>query len=528
MITPTPRTLLTTPGNPYELLTPPPWPWQYEQTRRDDAILRHAILDQRHEQHVSNFLRTMWGDTKRAAVGQIDMTANPLATVAQQLSTPGLYGITPTIRHPDPAAEPLIGPGGLLDRAQWQATLKEVEFYARGMGCVAVYPTFPPRSPGDPEDPGEAPIALEIIFPYCLHVECPPRQPRRVTRLYDLTIHFLDGRHTYAWDIWDINDPQKPTHHVITGDPTQPSTARDRTKEIYNQDMSGDAYPWRYANGRPYIPHTFYRANERSFWATEQTQALAGAVPHAVRLANSSLYAADFASFGWVAAIGLTPRSATVTQQANGNPVSSLDLAPGAVVPFDYDTNDRPGLLQQIQPGARPTEMLLAAQSYNESAMATAGIGGGQATRTEGNPTSAAALVINDEQRRAAQRQWAPNALNSDRVLLAKLAALTTAHGLGAPPESGYTIEYHLIPQTPQEAADDRAQAEFERKQKLISRIQLYQRVHPGCDRAAAIAALRQADEDDALLDSEADDAEDPIDNNSQAEDSPEAVPTPE
>lgn len=502
---PGPR-LLTTPGDPYSLTTPPAWPWPHEQTRRDDAILRHAILDQRHGPHVELFLQAIWGKTKRATIGQIDLTANPLASVAQQLSTPGLYGTAPDIRHPGPEAESLIGADGLLDRARWQATMKEVEYYTRGMGCVAVYPKF---SPDGQEDPGEAPIALEIIQPYNLHVECPPREPRRVVRLFDLTIHNLDGRYVYAWDIWDISDPKAPKHTVVTGNPTSPNACVDVTAKVYGPDAVKriEDYPWRYTNGRPYIPHTFYRSNERSFWATEQTAALATAVCHAVRLGNSALYAADFAAFGWVAAIGLIPKATSVSQQRDGTPVNSMDMMPGAIAMFDHEHPDRPGILQPIQPGADPEQMLRAAQAYNESAMATAGIGGGQATRTEGNPTSAAALVINDEQRRAAQRQWAPNARGSDRTLLAKLAAQTWAHDLGTPPESGYSIEYHLIPVTPGEAAEEREQARFKREQKLLSRVQLYIQLHPGCDRPAAIAALRQTDADDAELDTDPDTA---------------------
>lgn len=467
------------------------WPWRHEAQRVELASMSYEILNQEHGDRAEKFIDLLWGEEQRKAQGLLDLIFNPLANQAAQLSSPGIYGESPELGHEDKTAQALIGPGGLLDRAGWQPTMQAAEFYARGLGAVAVYPHYDERFP-------EAPLSLELVFPFSLHVEVANRRPMDVVDLWERRAHTLRGERVVLWHHWSIKDPEAPVYEVLT----DPHDGEDYTAAVENAegiDLRGERYPWRYSSGRPFIPHTFLRSNLRSFWAAEKNRTLAEATMQAMRLGNLFLYGADAASFGFLLIengelVGVRGRGAE-----SGKPNDYAPLLPGSIG-YVRSKDDGKATVHQIQPATDPEAMLRATEGYVLNALAMVGLGQEKAQRTEGNPTSAAALAILDQDKRAGQRELAPLAKVCDEGLFAKCAAMANMVEGTQIPERDYSVSYQMLPYSAQERAEQREQSAFERDQGLLSRVGLYQREHPGVSREVAIAAIRQAQEDEALL----------------------------
>lgn len=464
------------------------WPWTDELTRIKDSAARFRLLRNDHEGLLQDFFTARWGEERLQALGQLDLGWNPLMSYAAQFSTPGLYGDPPDVLHPDDAAKPLIEEGGILEDSGFASLLHDAEYLVRGGGCVAVVPYI-----------NDGALGLRLVPPHDLHVDLDPSDPLRPLRVYELCGRILEGHDgtVLAFDVWDLTNPEEPEYRI------EVPTRSDGRKVIDSSILRGDAYHWRYSDGRPFIPHTFYRDDRSAFWgAFWRNVGLHRGTFYAASLGIDAVYAADSASFGITYFVNCKPLGMELRTTENGDRVQSLAVLPGSKILMESTNEMSPSQVLQFGPSADPSMMMRVAHDYQQNLLANAGLRAPDATRQNagGNPTSAAALLISDTDRRMAQRLLIPLFRPVDRELLGKCAALLNRQTGSVFPESGYSLSYNVLPLSPQERQQDADAARAEYADGLISRVQLYQRLHPGTDEHAALQALTEAAEQEAEL----------------------------
>lgn len=474
----------------------PPWPWSWEQDRIDAVSARDELLRDAHEETLHDFLEKVWGPKKRAVVGLLDTSWNPLRTWAQQMSTPGLYSVRPTTRGPK-GTEGLVGERGLLDRAHWAPVMQHVEYLCRGLGDMFVRPVHRAGK-----------IGLVQVKPWAVHVETDPCDPSRATELWERCLYRDLERKAWSWvwEVFDISDPDRPSWKVLS------ATQHDREgkplpvanlfyEDVPPEGLSGDTYTWRYGSGEPHVPHVHYRSRILpGFWSWETMRGLHRGTFQCARLSNGLLYAADMASHRAVLLMNCAPVGSETVNAGTAGAVQTQEIMPGTMVPMQLLRPDQPASVTEVGPGMDVVGQWSVVRSYTLSMLASHGLRESDVVRAEANPTSAAALVISDASRREAQRQLAPLFEESDRELIRKIAALARVHGLGDyPDEDVYTVSYSMIERTSDELQTQREEEDFERKHGLISTVEQYMR-RRGVDRETAIRELKRVRDDEREL----------------------------
>ena len=502
-------------------MTAPMWPWLDEQERVSHTQRRVNMLKGQWEQDLHAFLKLVWDPTRAGAeASSLDLSGNLIGSLARQLGIPGLYGVRPGIHGPNPE---IIGEGGYLDRAVWCAVMQHVEYMTRGVGCMAVVPEVDAALDDEPSGP----LTFRVVSPDLLHVEVNPSRPMDPVRLWELRVRRAGsaapesqrGKAGFFFDYFDVSDPTDPIFAVVG--------ASDLTQDVSAWfglgAMRGEAYPWRYLNGKPYIPHTFYRSHMADFWCLDLLRGLHRTSYQSARMRTDALFVADNAAFQTGILVNADLPGASL-KQANGQTVRTIAMVPGAFIVAE-GLEGQPAQLLTMPPAADPSQMFAAAFGFEKSALSQLGLREDNITRDAANPTSAAALSIRDGTRREAQVQLAEVFRPSDLVLFRKVTALCEGAGLGSfvedmrDPAKRYSIVYRLIDQGGDGAAAKREDVAFRVEKKLMSQIEAYQALNPGADREAAIQALRRVKQDELLLASDPAmaEGEDPEDTTDQA-----------
>lgn len=471
----------------------PAWPWSSDAARIIAAERRWQLLNYQHEDLLRGFLDAQWPAPNVEAVGQLDTSRNTLAFFCASLSTPGLHGTRADVGSNDPAAAPLISTNGVLDQMAWSAIMQRVEYYTRGMGMMFVIPYITDRGA----------IDLELVAPFDLQVECNPNDPKRPLRLYHLRRYFIQRGATReqisAFNVYDITDPENPRFYVVAA--TDITTPIGEALLPANPELSGDLYPWRYSDDTPFIPGVVFRRDATDFWGCPSLlDGLERGTYFAGALGVLSQYGAAAASFPRTYFLGCRAKGGTIIE-SGGQTVRSVSMMPGVTVELDVDQDVQNPQIITVAP-LDPDALFRTTANYENNMLAGQGLRAADTTRTNAgaNPTSAAALVITDSDRRQAQVMLAPVFRPSDLELISQIAALSNKTLGTAYPESGYSISYHVLPLTPEERARQIDEAKDERAAGMISQLELYQRYHPGTDTDGALQALVRAHKEELLL----------------------------
>ena len=472
---------------------PSAWPWKSECERIEHTQIRDRLLDDAWEADLHGFLKEIWGPRKIGAVGIVDFSWNGLRVLCEQLSMPGLYGQRGTIHAPE-GGEELTGIGGLMDGALWAPIMQDVEYRTRGLGDMFVRTGIV-----------DGRLCYRPVKPFVVHVETDPREPTRAVALRELQCFLVDGEDRWAWECFELAGPRWWVEDAEKKDRLgQPLRITNLTHPgSPAEGLSGDAYPWRYVNGAPFIPYVHYRSRMGAgYWSHMRLRGLHRGTFHAARLVNTSLYAADCAAQKAVVALNCAPAGRDLKNAGAKGAAESIEILPGTVLPFYSDAGDQV-LIQEIGPGADVQALWTVTRSMLLSMLAAHGLRESDVVRAEGNPTSAAALVISDSSRREAQRQLAPIFAVADRELIRQSAALLRLEGLGDYPEEGYQVEYAMIARSAGELQAERDEESFELEQGLLSRVQLYMQ-RRGVDRDTAVRALARIQQDAAEVEAAA------------------------
>lgn len=468
----------------------PIWPFAEDRIRIEQSRTRLALLREDWEKDLAEFLRTIWGEEKRAAVGIVDTGWNALASFCAQMSRPGLYGAEPTLHMPA-EARPLER---LLQRALWSTQQQHVEYLTRGLGDMFLRPHV--TAEGRP--------SLRQVHPHRVYVISSIDDPDRLAMLKELRLRYSKATGwMWTWEVYDILDPENPEYRIEAA--SGGGEVRDWTN-VFAPAVEG--YPWRYRSGEPFIPYVHYRSDATGeFWAWSSNRGLHRATFHAARLSNTTLYGADAAAMPIVLLMNAMVAEGVSVQAARaGGEVRTVSALPGSLIPCMPLDADKPMQAIPVSGSADVLALFQVQRAYTLSVLAQRGLRGEDVSRNEGNPTSAAALSISDTSRREEQRRLRPLFAASDAELCQQLAAMCRIQGVAdldeLPDEEGaYVVEHHEIPMSAGELEAERADLEYQRSRGLLSDVDIYLRRHPGVPRDVAIRAIQAARAEQAALD---------------------------
>ena len=335
-------------------------------TPRQQADLAVRILDGRHRDDVIQSMVQRLGRARSNAIGVPDMSCNVLSTFAGRLSV--AFG------HPPPLVTGLSAEyAALLGDASASVTVDRYALakgrplptdtaYALGMAqrywigaCWAgVYTRWVERHQR---------LVVEAVPPSQLDVRYTSDDPLEPTIVRRIAYrHPQNGAGmglVETWDEWDLTDMAAPVYRVRGAqiDSGTGSMEYAPAPPLDIEELSGEAYPWRYDTGIPFCPiviggdparpHMTDTIIEGTLWAC----------------VTWSYFSAAMADAGFpqrnVSGLRLTGQDAST---ATGN--EGIAVGPETVLRWENVDPDRPGMFHQWTPGFDPEVVGRAAREY--------------------------------------------------------------------------------------------------------------------------------------------------------------------
>lgn len=480
------------------MTTRPPLPDTDSNERAQRQEVRAMLLLESfggNDQVLSDWLAATMGSDRAATLGPPDTSANTLLTVAQQLSTPGLYGLgAPFLRNRDEAAAlPVIfamQDGGVWERMQF------VELMARGVGDWVLRV----------EVDEDGVVRVRNADPWNVWTRCAYDRYDRILELRERRCR-VDPAGNVGW-YWDtyVVEKGKEQYAIYEADGRTPVsnlflTMPDGTPAP-PEGLTGEAYPFRYRDGRAFLPFVFYATLDAGTVWHEMGRR--GATRGALNSITYHTYVgkvAHSATGTAVIAVGLQPPAGNVSGAGMPDSSPSISLNPGEIVFLQPREGVNVASVTQVGPGANLDVLSRYAMVYEAQQAYREGLSSDDVSRDTANPESAAALSIKNSGKRAAAARITPHFRRRDQELVAKAAALLRLAGVSADaPESGWSIEYRQIPIG---ADEQQALLDYgisQRSAGLLSTVDLYLQLHPGVSREAAVAELQRIRRDEQLL----------------------------
>lgn len=474
----------------HHALTRPQMPTAKDQARSIHQKTRLDIMTDDWDEALKDWVQESISEERLKNWGILDTSANPLADMSRQLSTPGLYGARPETRHSEPEAVAiLIGQDQNLDKAGFWTKSQNVQFLTIGMGDFVIRLDAP-------ESVGH--LTERPVAPHNVYAVGPQNQPDVPHILWELRVRWWaeQKKHLYTWDVFDISDPKNPEYKVCEAN-IDGSCGADISNVFLNGDFTGDAYPFRYADGSPFIPYVFYRAVDTGLmWNQFQKRGVHRGTLNAAMYWSYAAYCAQACTGNFVIVAGLSPISGAKVLRddfaSDGGSQSfhdgtegilGLEITPGSIAYHSHDGSGNQPFVKEIGAGVNLPEVSAFANEYEMKLAVRFGLNPSDVTRQSANPTSGAALFISNSGRRTFANQVRPLFRRADMESLRKSAALlnlSTFDDTGDIPETGYSITYAPIPRSPQEDKERRDSLTWQVDEGYISKVGGYMRLHQG------------------------------------------------
>lgn len=491
-------------------LVPRPVLFDAENQRRSEHYaVRTAILADDFAELATQWMEEAYGEEQVRTWGPPDTTLNPLASQTRQLTTPGLYGISPKVN----GTGALLGPDGLLAKVGFWSRSQWLQYMTVGIGVYF-------RRVGVTWDVDQATgeranhrLTDRLVNP--ANVVVFVDEYNCIQKLWELRLRERLGNdgsveRFWLWDQWDVSNPASPSLRVVEAGLTG-TVGRDVSVDwLVLPDGSrgalvGDAYEWRDPDGKPFLPWVTYRATDGGDFWTSWRRAMHGGTLRACAYWTFTSRSALFSTgeHHIIGGVDTGSMPGADTKRGDGNresaaaPQLTMRVSPGMITMVPVKANQQLTDIS-IGPGVNLPNLQAFASTYGWLMAMAEGITS-DAMRTGANPTSGAALAISATQRREFSAQVTPLFSAADIECMTKFAWMLRIAGVDVP-DTGYSIEYHTIPLSPGEQADERAQLEWEEDRGQLSPIDLHMRLHPGQTREQAIEALVAARADAAEI----------------------------
>lgn len=504
--------------------TRPRMPTVFDDQRAIHQFTRMQILIEQWDDVIGEWLEDQIGAERAQVWGIPDTSANPLADLSRQLSTPGLYGKRPQAGHTTkPFASELVGERGILAGAGFWTKQVFVQYLTLGLGDMFL--AWGMSNDGR--------LTERLVWPHNVYLRSSPDDESQASELWELRIRPLptSGELIFTWDVYNtgaldaagnrIREPSFSVHRAKAGSAGSgsPGGLGEDISRMFVQRPDGgfgarigDDYPWVSEDGQPVIPYSHYQDSDTgqlwNWWTKRGT--------HRGTL-NTALYwtfaghCAKDATGSYVIVAGLHPGAHEVILgpgharggTADRNPVSGIVpvktklVTPGAIEYHEVQDNATP-FVHEVGPGANLDSVANFADRYEMKLAVRWGLNPSDLSRTAANPSSAAALMVSNEGKRDFSEQVEPVFRRHDLESFRLAAIVLRAAGKKEFPETGYSITYVRIPKSPGELKSEREDLQWEEERGQRSSIDTYRKRHPGTTREDALAAIAQVAVDEA------------------------------
>jgi len=478
-----------------------------DEDRSKHQMARGAILDESFDRVLESWLENYVSPEILETWGQPDTSTNPLVSYVSQLTTPGRYARRPILFHPMPTANGLLEPGGELDRAGWLTKAQTYERRTVGIGDYFV---------GIEVHEGE--LVLKLVEPCDIHLRADPRRPDRAVELWHLRLRHDPVLHRWVWtyDKYFLGQGDaEPSLRICSATEKDESGNYLDVSDRYLEGGAavGDAYPFRYEDGRPFLPWVQFRACDNGrLWHWSELRGLHRGTLHACTYGTYAGRAALDATGSHVLTWNLQlpggevrlssgePYDDGIGYRPGAAPVEQVPITPGAISACQIvEPGVQPGV-SVVGPGINLAPLHAFMRGYVHDLMLNRGLGQASVEKVSANPASGAALHISDRQRREYQERVEPLFRSGDLELIGKCAAVLN-RGLGRNyPESGYSIVYHRPARSPNEERDSRETDEWLVDNGYRSKVDVYRERYPGLTSDDALEQLRRIAREEEIV----------------------------
>lgn len=396
-----------------------------KRTPREEAALRVRILKGMHVEDVRVRTRQEMGDRARE-LGPVDLSMNPLRSYVERRGTayrtpPAVFGLPEelAVALGDASARTTVTRYGRIGArpmpTRMSAVSAEVLRYrlaANWAGTLIGWSASSSRP------------FLEALPPEVLAVEYHSDDPQAPTTIRHRRLRRLGRDLAEVEDVYDLTDLDAPVFAIVRGDD-------DVTEEALGPEAAAAAraYPWRYADGRPFHRIAISGDPRGPYEGIELVEGT---------LRTCALYThwgAAVRDAGWPQrnAIGLELEGMDThseTMQAG------ISVGPESVLRWRHIDPERPGMLHQFGPGFDPLPLHTAIRSYAEQLVSAMGLPV-SAAQTGGEPT--------ETERRALAEAVAatyPDCRAHDGLVLRRVSAVINRETGSTLAETAYPVLY--------------------------------------------------------------------------------------
>lgn len=444
---------------------------RWDHTRRRRRLLYSQFIEDLREKLARDI-----GHVRREAWGDIDLSGNPFLALYEQLAV--AYTERPIVRPP-PGGEALAE--AVAASGYWEL-MQRVQRDTLALREMLVHVDV--DAEGKPQ--------ITTVFPDEVEVECAAGERTRpvVVRRWVKE----DGEeYLHEWSA------TAPHYKVYKGDV-------DVTAAVLGATFTGEGYPYRDAEGVPFVPWVIYHAAQTgTVWdAWTMSEIVEGSLNIGVLLTYYRHVVLNAAwAQRWV--MGAQPAGADLVEgQGDGRPGlgstatrHAIVADPSTLLQLSKIDPDDPAAPQigQWSPPADPEAILRSVLAYEARILDLARARAG-ASRTEADIRSGYSLAVERESVRELQKSFIGQFALADAALMAIVANL---RGLGEP-TTGWRFTYYSPPKSAAELRTEREELQAKQSAGLLSKVGLYMALNPGASRDEAIAALAEAAADEADL----------------------------
>ena len=439
--------------------------------RVDHSRLRRRLLYEEFENDLIERVKKNIGNVRRAAWGNVDLTANPYQSM--WAGAAALYDEEPGIIVPagNDALCELVAETGFWAQQQrvQRDTLALREMFVRA----------------DVDDDGQ--LSFRPAFPDMISATAHPRRPSVPLRIRESIHHERLGwlRHDL-----DVRDPANPAYRVY-----------DRNGELVTKEALGDTYdgadyPYRDTDGAPFLPYVLYHAAETGclFDAFTHRAIVEGSLNIGVLL---TFYGHLVRNAAWAQryAVNLEPVGLEV-RNADGSTSTRREVVtdPATLLLLKQVDGTAPGSTGQWSAPGDPEGVLRSIGMYERRIQLLAGFAPPDVTRQEADIRSGYSLAVDREAMRAKQRMFEPQFRRGDQAVLRMAACLhnrvksTRFSEIAA----DYRPVYKGLPRSPAEIRVHLEEVKAKQDAGMIGPVTAYRELHPEVSYDEAVLQLAQ------------------------------------
>lgn len=476
---------------PIDTLRPPNPPDRHESARWEHTRQRRRLLDGTWKQDLEERRREHMGVTRSEGQGPVDLSSNPYRVINRELAV--LYHSPPEVRHDAGDLDDLLGAKGKIAQSGLWSSMARFQTWV--LGCREYLMRIHVDETGA--------LRYRPVPPDYVVAKASEAAPDTPVELRELRLRRNGKDWIWTWDVYDIRRPDNPVYAVFEAK-TDGAMGADLTGQYLRESKSGGNYPYRYADGTPFLPFVLYHAErlgDRLWDAYEGRELVEGSLNLAV--GYSFLYHC-IRDASWPQRVIVDATAATGVDDAEDGtlPRSELVSDPAVIMVLRrlFEDQSTQPLLHQWEAAADPESLERTLAAMGARLAQDAGISPSDVQRMGGTARSGYAISLSNNGKRQAQRRYEAQFRYADEALVAKTAALLNRFTGSDYPEGHYAVRYKAVPMSPEER-EAIEESVFRRLEAgLISRVEAYRELNEGLTPEQAVQALSQIEGGEKLL----------------------------